>query len=58
MNQYQLKEMFHIWIQGRDYDERNWIDFVEHVSKTLGYRQDIIMKELQKATWFNWTREE
>jgi hypothetical protein len=56
-----MLDLYHIyqaWIQGNDQYIRDWAKFVELAAQQNNTTGDVIMRELQKYSWFKWTREE
>jgi hypothetical protein len=50
--------MYQAWQQGNEYYAEQWVDFVELVASQSIRKQDEIIRELQKYSWFQWTHDE
>lgn len=53
MDQRFLQTMYQQWAHGINASAR-WLDFVEMAAKQTGSSQDVVMRELQKCSWFQW----
>jgi hypothetical protein len=50
----ELQRMYQQWMQGNDNYIRDWATFVEQAARWQNTTGDVIMRELQKYTWFEW----
>ena len=50
----ELQKMYQAWMQGNDHYIRDWVSFVEQAARWQNTTGDVIMRELQKYTWFEW----
>ena len=46
--------MYQQWMQGNENYIRDWATFVEQAAKWQNTTADVIMRDLQKYTWFEW----
>ena len=53
-----LQHMYQAWRQGNENYVRDWAFFVEWAAIQNNTTTDIIMKDLQQYSWFEWRREE
>jgi hypothetical protein len=44
--------MYQAWMQGNDQYVRDWYNFVEFAAKQCNTTGDVVMRELQKHSWF------
>jgi len=58
MDERLLLYMYQAWQQGNEYYAEQWVDFVELVASQSIRKQDEIIRELQKYSWFQWTHDE
>jgi len=47
-----LQKMYQAWMQGNQHYVRDWANFVEWAAKWNNTTGDVIMRELQKYSWF------
>jgi hypothetical protein len=52
-----LESIYQQWIQGNEAYIHRWAEFVEMIAKMNNVSGDVVMRELQKHRWFEWTRE-
>jgi hypothetical protein len=48
----ELQKMYQAWMQGNQNYVRDWSNFVEWAAKWNNTTGDVIMRELQKYSWF------
>jgi hypothetical protein len=48
----ELQKMYQAWMQGNQNYIRDWSIFVERAAKWNNTTGDVIMRELQKYSWF------
>jgi hypothetical protein len=48
----ELQKMYQAWMQGNQNYVRDWSNFVECAAKWNNTTGDVIMRELQKYSWF------
>jgi len=58
MNERLLQNMYQQWQQGKDDLVGEWVNFVELASRELGVNEDVVIRSLQKYSWFIWTHQE
>jgi hypothetical protein len=47
-----IQHMYQAWRQGNDQYVRDWYNFVEFAAKQCNTTGDVVMRELQKHSWF------
>lgn len=50
-----LQNMYQQWSQGNEAHVHCWLEFVEMAAKVNGVTADVMMSELQKYGWFEWS---
>ena len=48
----EVQKMYQAWMQGNQNYVRDWSNFVEWAAKWNNTTGDVIMRELQKYSWF------
>jgi hypothetical protein len=49
--------MYQQWQQDNEYYIKDWLMFVEMVAKEHSITEDVVIRELQKYSWFCWPKE-
>jgi hypothetical protein len=52
-----LQSMYQQWQQDNDQFIEDWLTFVELAAREYRTNEDIIIRELQKYSWFRWPNE-
>jgi len=52
-----LYNMYQQWQQDNEYYIKDWLMFVEMVAKEHSITEDVVIRELQKYSWFCWPKE-